>query len=66
MSTQDQTLAPSDLEIALFLRREQDRLPGQHHEFVDYAVSRLERPCLTLKQREYLHKLFAMLGGKIT
>ena len=67
---QDQTLTPSELEIALFLQREKHRLPEKHHEFIDCVASRFTRfkywPGLTPKQHEYLYSLFYQLGGEIT
>jgi len=67
MSAQSQAdTLPTDLEVALFLQREKHRLPDGHHAFIDAMVRLLTSPRPTPKQRQYLHRLFYELGGKIT
>ena len=65
MSEQQQS-EPTLLEIALFVQREEHRLPHNYRGFAASAVRCLTSPALTFKQREYLKFLFDKLGGKIT
>jgi hypothetical protein len=57
---------PTDLEIALFVQREKDRLPLRTHDFIDHTVGILLTPRLSAAQYQWLHGLFDELGGKIT
>ena len=66
MSEQLIKLTSTDLEIAMFVIREENRLPEEHHQFL-YDLGRLfnQHRDPTEAQRRYLHSLFRKLGGKI-
>ena len=53
--------------VALYVQREKQRLPANHHQFVDDMAARTvwEREP-TPRQHRYLHSLFLKLGGRIT
>jgi hypothetical protein len=52
-------------EIALFLRREKERLDPKHHQFIDDMAKHTAVEWPSLAQRRYLYRLFDKLGGKI-
>ena len=53
--------------VALYVQREKQRLPAQHHQFVDDMASRtVWNHDPSPRQHKYLHSLFLKLGGKIT